>query len=311
MTVERKFPVVKIIVFTLMMIIIIVLLIGLRSVPEQASSPGEPFAVLKDQFDREVTVPEVPGRIVSAAPSNTEILFALGLAEKVAAVTDWCDYPPEVRELEKIGDIFPINVERVLSFDPDLVLAHEFSGKESVMKMEELGVPVLAFKPDSFADILESILIIGRATGQSAEAEELAAALQEILDRVEEEGKRIGKHGLKVYAGEVGGEVLWTSGPGSFLDQAVTLAGGENIAQDLAKSYAQISMETILEKNPDVILLISSQDAPEKLYTDSLWREIEAVKNRRVFSLDDLYSIPGPRMIEALEDLVALLAECY
>src|SRR5690554_6908540 len=280
MTVERKFPVVKIIVFTLMMIIIIVLLIGLRSVPEQASSPGEPFAVLKDQFDREVTVPEVPGRIVSAAPSNTEILFALGLAEKVAAVTDWCNYPPEARELEKIGDIFPINVERVLSFNPDLVLAHEFSGKESVLKLEELGIPVLAFKPDSFADILESIIIIGRATGQTAKAEEMAAGLQEILDWVEEEGEKISEHGLKVYAGEVSGELLWTAGPGSFLDQAVILSGGENIAQDLAKYYGQLSMETILQKNPDVILLTTPGDDPEKVYNDSLWSEIEAVKNR-------------------------------
>lgn len=311
MTRRKKLPIAKFIVFIFVLMVIITTLLGLRSQREQSSLPGEPFAALVDQFDREVTIPEQPRRIVSAAPSNTEILFALGLEEKVVAVTDWCDYPPEVRELEKIGDIFPINVERVLSFDPDLVLAHEFSGKESVLKLEELGIPVLAFRPHSFADILESIIIIGRATGRTAQAEELVAGLQEILDRVEAEGKRIGKRGLKVYAGEIGGEMLWTAGPGSFMDQAITLAGGENIGGDLAKSYAQLSMETILQKNPDLILLTTPGDDPEKVYNDSLWREIKAVKNRQVFPLDDLFSIPGPRMIEALEDLVALFVECY
>ncbi len=307
---RRKRLLAPVLVFLAVLLLITAGWLGWRSRREQSSLPGEPFAVLVDQFDREVIIPVEPRRIVSTAPSNTEILFALGLGEKVVAVSDWCVYPPEVRELEKIGDIFPINVERVLSFAPDLVLAHEFSGKESVLKLEELGVPVLAFRPHSFADILDSIIIIGRATGQTARAEELVADLQAILDRVAAEGEKIGQRGLKVYAGEIGGEMLWTAGPGSFMDQAITLAGGVNIGGDLAKSYAQMSMETILQKNPDLILLTTPGDDPEKVYKDSLWQETAAVKNRRVFPLDDVFSIPGPRMIEALEDLLAIFAAC-
>ena len=129
---------------------------------------------------------------------------------------------------------------KVLPFRPDLVLAHEFSGRESVLKLEELGVPVLAFKPDSFKDILDSIILIGRATGKETAAGELAGRLQGILEEVEEAGRqrrRAGERRLKVYAGEIGGELLWAAGPGSFFDQAINLAGGENIGGDLVKPW--------------------------------------------------------------------------
>ncbi len=298
-------------------LIMIILVIRWQSMPRPFLSPvekGGKGIILTDQFDREVLIPEPPRRIVSTAPSNTEILFALGLGERVVAVSNWCDYPPAVLDLPKIGDIFPVNVEKVLSFRPDLVLAHEFSGRESVLKLDELGVPVLAFKPDSFKDILDSIITIGQATGRAAAAEELVGRLQGILEEVEEaarQGRRDGERRLKVYAGEIGGEVLWAAGPGSFLDQAITLAGGENIAGGLVKPWGQMNMEIILAKDPDVILLTMPGADPERIYTDKLWRETAAVKKRQVFMVDNRYSIPGPRMIEALADLQALLAGCH
>lgn len=297
-------------------LVITILFIRWRSASQPFLSPadeGGTGTTITDQFGREVLIPEPPRRIVSTAPSNTEILFALGLGERVVAVSDWCDYPPAVLDLPKIGDIFPVNVEKVLSFRPDLVLAHEFSGRESVLKLEELGVPVLAFKPDSFTDILDSIILIGRATGRAAAAEELAGRLRGILEEVEEagrQGRKAGEHRLKVYAGEIGSELLWVAGPGSFLDQALTLAGGENIAGNLAKPWGQMNMEIILEKDPDVILLTIPGADPEGIYADKLWRETAAVKKRQVFVIDNRYSIPGPRMIEALADLQALLAGC-
>ncbi|NLY88589.1 MAG: ABC transporter substrate-binding protein [Firmicutes bacterium] len=295
---------------------VIILYIRWRPVPQPFLSPageGGNGITLTDQFGREVLIPEPPRRIVSTAPSNTEILFALGLGERVVAVSDWCDYPPAALALPKIGDIFPVNIEKVLSFRPDLVLAHEFSGRESVLKLEELGVPVLALKPDSFTNILDSIILIGRATGREAVAGELVGRLRRILEEVEEAGRRgikAGEGRLKVYAGEIGGELLWAAGPGSFLDQAITLAGGENIAGDLAKPWGQMNMEIILEKNPDVILLTIPGADPESIYADKLWEETAAVKKRQVFAVDNRYSIPGPRMIEALADLQALLAGC-
>ena len=294
-----------------------ILILRWRSVPRPLPSPageGGRGITLTDQFGREVLIRETPRRIVSTAPSNTEILFALGLGERVVAVSNWCDYPPAARDLPKIGDIFPINVEKVLSFRPDLVLAHEFSGRESVLKLEELGVPVLAFKPDSFTDILESIILIGQATGRAEAAEELAGRLRRILEEVEKagrQGRKTNERRLKVYAGEIGGELLWAAGPGSFLDQAITLAGEENIAGDLAKPWGQMNMEIILKKDPDVILLTMPGADPESIYADELWRETAAVKKRQVFTVDNRYSIPGPRMIEALADLQTLLAGCH
>lgn len=288
-----------------------------RSGPRSLLFPAEENGrgiILTDQFGREVLIPEAPRRIVSTAPSNTEILFALGLGERVVAVSNWCDYPPAASDLPKIGDIFPVNVEKVLSFRPDLVLAHEFSGRESVLKLEELGVPVLAFKPDSFKDILDSIILIGRATGKETAAGELAGRLQGILEEVEEAGRqrrRAGERRLKVYAGEIGGELLWAAGPGSFFDQAINLAGGENIGGDLVKPWGQMNMEIILAKDPDVILLTMPGADPERIYADKLWSGTAAVKKHQVFAVDNRYSIPGPRMIEALVDLQALLAGCH
>ena len=164
---------------------------------------------LQDQMNRTVVVPAKPRRIVSCSPGSTEILFALGLGDVVAGVTNWCNYPPEAKKVEQIGDLFPLNVEKIVSLRPDLVIAHQMNDQASVETLTGMKLPVLVLKPDSFADILASIALIGKATGSTAKAGPLAARLKNTLDEVGIKGKAVSKRGLKVFI-LLGWDPFWT-----------------------------------------------------------------------------------------------------
>lgn len=286
-------------------ILLVVMLLTVFSVGVAANN--FPVTVI-DQFDRKVLIPKEPLRIVSGAPANTEILFALNLGDKIVGVTNWCDYPQEVRNIEKVGDISLLNVEKVFSLRPDLVIASNLNGEEAVIKLEELGIPVLAVNPVNFAGSLDAILLIGRATGRTGAAEKLVKKLQETMDQVKQRGRTVKTRRLKVFiviGRELDGQPLWTAGPGSFLHEAVELAGGENIAAGIGSPWGQMSMESVLKANPDVVI---TEMAPEKFYTDKLWRQTAAIAKQQVYQIDvNIFSRPGPRLGIALTELVTLL----
>lgn len=258
---------------------------------------------LRDQFGRTVSVAREPQRIVSCSPASTEVLFALGLGRKVVGVTKWCNYPPEAKAIEQIGDILPLNVEKVAALRPDLVVANGLNGKDAVDTLTGLGLTVIALDPTSFADILASIDLLGKATGAEQAAGTLANKLKDTLRRVESMGIKTKSRGLKVFI--LLGDPFWTAGPGSFLDEAVTLAGGANIAHDLGSAWGQMNQELILQRNPDVIV---TDIDPDTIYKNAVWRDVAAVRKKQVYRIvGDEYYRPGPRLIEALEDLAGLL----
>lgn len=286
--------------------ILLIMACGAQSAPARA---GSEFPLcITDQFGREIRLSKEPLRIVSGSPANTEILYALGLGERVVGVTSFCDYPPEALQVEKIGDLAPLNIEKVLSLRPDLVVGDVLNSKDSVLRLEELGVPVLALNPNSFQQSLEAILLVGKATGKGLEAEKLVKDLAGILATVEEKGNHIKERGLKVLivvGMELSNQPLWTAGPGSFLHEAVILAGGQNIAEDIGRAWAQMSIESILKRDPD--LIITEMD-PSCFYLDKIWSNVSALRERQVYQIDvNLFSRPGPRMGQALEDLVLLV----
>lgn len=283
--------------------LVFIMLIGITVVISAANK----FPVtLKDQFDRSVKINKEPARIVSGSPSNTEILFALGLEDKMMGVTNWCNYPAAAGKLEKIGDINPLNIEKIVSLQPDLFVASNLNGKEAVTKLAEMGIPVLALNPISFAETLEAITLIGKATGKDGQARSIVNKLNNTIKQVRKKGESIKKRGLKVFV-LLGWEPHWTAGPGSFLDEAVNLAGGENIAHDLDQSWGQMNFESVLSRNPDIII---TDIDPEKIYSNKDWSSVAAVKKDQVYKIiGDEYYRPGPRLVEALEDLVALLAK--
>lgn len=277
-------------------LLIVVLLIG-----GPVFAGGYPVSV-QDGSGREVVLVNRPRRIVSGTPSCTEILFAVGAGDQVVGVTKWCNYPEAAKDKENIGDIVPLNVEKVVALNPDLVVLQRLNGQEALDKLVQMGIPVLLLQADSFTGIMEAITMVGEAAGHQDEAQSLVCDLAGRLEAL----KAKAKGNLKVLI-LLGGESLWTAGPGSFLDEAVTLAGGENVAYDLEGGWGELSSEIIIKRDPDVI--ITSSDV-EAVYQNRTWRTLAAVKKRQVYQVDsNLFHRPGPRLFAALEELSELLGK--
>lgn len=276
-------------------------------ISNSSTGAGKYPLVIRDQFGRPVMINSLPQRIVSGSPGNTELLFALGLGERVVGVTDWCDFPPAAKSKARIGSIAPLNIEKVLSLRPDLVLACNLNGKEPVEKLTELGVPTFALNPVSFVEIIEAVSLVGQITGQEEQAAELAATFTRTLDQVKQKGQTMGRP-MKVFIA-IGDDLqdLWTAGRGTFLDEAVALCGGENIAAGLGFSWGRLGMEYILKMDPDLIL---TELDPQVFLADPFFRALTAGRKRQIYQIDvDLFSRPGPRLLEALNELVQIFEQ--
>ena len=271
-------------------------------------NPVEPVVVTQDDlykivddFGREVVLDKAPLRIISLAPSNTEILFALGLGDKVIGVTSYDDYPAEALEVEKIGDFNGINLEKIIELEPDLVVNYGEGNEEENDRLEEAGINFIGFEPESIDAVLDTITRIGQLTGTVDEAKALTEDMKlkkdEILNKIK------GTDSKKVFY-EIWHDPLMAAGPGSFIDELMTLVGGDNVAKDADGEYPQFDLEQLVERNPQVYL--TSADMPEKTPESIAKRpgfeNINAMIEGNVYVLDgNIVSRPGPRIIEALE----------
>lgn len=271
------------------------------STPAEQSSISYPMEII-DGYGNKVTLDKQPTKIISLAPSHTEILFALGLDDEIIGVTPYCVYPEKATTKENVGDAFNINIEKILELEPDLFIQYG-PGKEDVNnKLSSSGIVVLSYAPESIEEVINLINEIGRATNKIAEAEAVTQDMISKKDYILETVKEANKP--KVFF-EVWDEPLQTAGPGSFLDELINLAGGDNIAKDAQGAYAQFDLEQLIERNPDIY--ITSKDVETKTVESIKARagfdEINAIKNDRIYILDPLISIPGPRIIDGLEML--------
>lgn len=256
---------------------------------------------IEDDFGNKVSFEKAPERIISLAPSNTEILFALGLGDKVIGVTSYDDYPEEVLEIEKIGDFTAINLEKIIELQPDLVVNYGPGNEEENARLKETGISIVGFEPESIDEIIDTIDKIAKLTGKTAEANSLKNSMIEKRDEIVNKVKDSPK--VRVFY-EIWHDPLMAAGPGSFMDQLIELAGGENIANDAQDEYPQFDLEQLIERNPEVYL--TSADMPEKTPETMMSRpgfeNISAIKSGRVYVLDaNIVSRPGPRIVEALE----------
>jgi iron complex transport system substrate-binding protein len=256
-----------------------------------------------DMAGREVKIAAEPQRIISLAPSITEILYALNLGDRVAGVTEFCNYPPEAAEKPKVGGYSDVSIEKVTQLQPDLILVSRILMQQVLPELEKLGFSVIVIDAHDFPGVLESILLVGKATGREKEAEALTAQMQARADAI---AKAVaGRSRPRIYW-ELD-PTLWTAGPGSFVQDLIERAGGENIAADAERAWVQLSAETIIAKDPEVIFLA---DHPYGETKDSVaaragWDKISAVVSGRIVELTaeqgDIVSRPGPRVIDALE----------
>jgi iron complex transport system substrate-binding protein len=269
---------------------------------------------LTDSLGRQVTLAAPPVRIISLAPSNTEILFALGANSLLVGRDDFSDYPPEALDITSIGSLYPnVNAEVVVALEPDLVLAAGITNADDVRKLEALGVTVFATRinnslEDVFSDILDVGTLVGRATEAGALVADLRSRAEAVTARTSSLAERP-KVFYEVDATEPASP--WTAGPDTFIDEMITLAGGQNVGAVLSDQYAQISLEQLVSEDPVVIVLGSATyggQTPEMVAERPGWQDIQAVTNGAVYTFDDnLVSRPGPRVVEGLETLARLI----
>ncbi|MBI3287329.1 MAG: cobalamin-binding protein [Chloroflexi bacterium] len=274
--------------------------------PSTPSPTPLPFITLADDAGRTVILDRVPQRIVTLAPNLTEIVFALGLGDRLVGVSDYSNYPPEAQEIQSVGG-FPLNIELIVSLEPDLVLAAGITSLEDVARLEELGLTVLYLNPTDVEGILDSILVVGRASGAEDAAAELVAELRERMGAVVE---RVAQAEIRPRVYYEIDPTLYTGAPGSFTHELITLAGGENLAEDAITPYPQLSAEQIIAADPQIIIFSHAKygGTAEQIASRSGWEVITAVKNGAIHAIDpDLVDRPGPRIIDGLEVMARLI----
>mgnify|MGYP005840872301 CR=1 FL=1 len=262
---------------------------------------------ITDATGAEVVIEEEPERIISIIPSATEIAFSLGIGDKIVGVSDWDNYPEEVNEIEKVGGL-DVSTEKIVSLEPDLVLANSSNGN-SIEALRNIDVTVLVVDANSLDETFESIRMIAKATGTKNNAEEIIAKMEGDRDEIINVVKEIPEEERKKVWVEVSQD-LYTAGKGTFMNELIELAGGTNIMSD-QEGWPQVSEETVIEKNPDVIFITYGyyiENAAEQVKDRENWKSVNAIKEEQVFELDsDMVNRPGPRITQGLKQIAAYL----
>ena len=279
-------------------------------------APTEPAAqtelTVTDGLGREVTLNGVPQRIISMAPSNTEILFAIGAGDQVVGRDALSDFPEESEGATDIGSTFDaLNTELIVSLKPDLILAAEINTPEQVKQLEDLGLTVYYLKnPLTLEEMYGNLELVAQLTGHEEEAAALIESLKTRVAAVDEKIAPISSRpGVFYELDATDPSKPYTAGKGTFITQLIDRAGGYNIAADL-DGYPQMSLEQVVAADPAFIILGDARYgiSPESIAQRPGWENLSAVKNGQVLPFnDDLVSRPGPRLVDALEELAKLL----
>lgn len=265
-----------------------------------------------DDAGNVIALNATPLRIVSLAPSNTEILAALGLLDRMAGVTDVCDYPPEVKNLPRIGGYSSISTEKVAAARPDLVVASDITPRETVNRIRELGLSVVVVSPHTIADMIRDIRMLGTLTGTEDRAEDLADTLSARLAAIAAEGSGSRRPTI---AHVVWNDPLYVSGSDTLQDDVIGRAGGTNAFAG-KEGWGTVTLEEFLMKNPDIIVVSGgggmdngSRDVIlEDFMENPHYASLSAVKNHQVYAVDaDVISRAGPRIVDAVEQVAAIV----
>jgi len=287
------------VLLSIALIIALILTIYIFAKPTSEAEPVSPEYVF-DDLGRLVAINGTPQRIVSLSPSNTEILFALGLGDKVVGVTDWCNYPPEALDKEKVGGYVTPDIEKIVALNPDLILVAYGTPMEVINTMVGLGLTVFGIKTTDLDDVLNDIKTVGEITDKEVEAQvltsEMAVGIKAVTDQTEELEQR-----PKVFY-IVGHEPsLWTAGSGTFIHELIEKGGGVNICQNIT-GYAEISIEYVLARDPEMIITSSWPGIYEWAMNSTELEVTAARQSGSVYTCDDnLVQRPGPRLVEGLE----------
>ncbi|MCM3789186.1 ABC transporter substrate-binding protein [Domibacillus indicus] len=257
--------------------------------------------------NQKVEIEAAPERIISLMPSTTEIAFELNLGDQIVGVTDNDTYPEEVNEKEKVGGM-SLNVEKILSLNPDLVLADISNDEKAISQIREAGIDVLvSSEAQSIDQIYTSFELIGEATGTQDEAQKDIEEVKEGLAEIQEKASQIKEEDKKNIYFEIGASPeIYSVGNGTFINEVIELVGANNI-MNTEEGWPKVSEEAVIAKNPDTILInygAYEENALDGVLKRQGWESVAAIKNKEVFEVDgDLTSRPGPRIVQGAEQI--------
>ncbi len=261
-----------------------------------------------DDLDRKLYLAKPPKRIVSLAPSITEILFAIGAENEIVGVTDFCNYPPAALEKPKVGYSQP-NLEALVALEPQLVLAPpSFLRADLLAKLEQLKIPTFVLESKTVEGIFGHIQLLGRMVGRASEANAFTAVMRKQVANLT---KKVEGRPRPTMLYVLSSDPLITVGPGSFIHHLIELAGGRNAAERANAPYPRLTMEEVLTQNADILLFpIGEFEGVPQAEQDrwKRWNTLRAVQTGKLFQVQaDLLNRPGPRVIKGLRHLVTLL----
>jgi iron complex transport system substrate-binding protein len=266
-----------------------------------------------DDMGNTIELEGYPQRIVSISSSTTETLFALGAGGQVVGRDEYSVYPEEALSVTSVGALWEeLPSEAILALEPDLIIAAQIISEDQVAALRDLGLSVYwQANPGSYEELWENISDIAALTGHEAEAETLITGLEARVKAVQEKIATVSERPSVFYELDATDPSNpWTTGSGTFIDYIINQAGGTNAASALQGDFAQISTEQLIAVDPDVILLA---DAPYGTTAESVaarpgWETITAVKQNALYPIDpNIMSVPGPRLVDALEETARLL----
>ncbi len=296
-----------------LLILALSVMIGCSSNGDQASESEQEAETNETEFpltvtdatDNELTFEKKAEKIVSVLPSNTEIAFALGLDDEIIGVTSLDNYPEEAAEKETVGD-FQINVEKVISLEPDVVLADESVDEAALDQIRDADIQVLVVKTaENFEEVYDAIHLIGKVTDTTEQADQIESDMKEKLASLSDKVAEV-ENPKSVYVEISPAPETYTAGKNTFINTILEKINAENSAGDL-EGWPQVNEEAVLEMNPDIIITTYGNyvDDPIKEITDrESWSDLTAVKNKEIYDVnEDLVSRPGPRLVEGAEEL--------
>ncbi len=288
--------------------------VGLFELSAQAGE-GEGLFSAVDARGVTVELPRQPMRLVSLAPSNTELLFALGVGPRIVGVTEYCDFPAEAGAITKVASYSDMSVERIMAAHPDLVLAARGNDLEGLKSLQELGVPAVALDIQTIPELMSAVGSVGRLLGVTAAADSLARGLGTRVATVSASVQDIPTAQRPRVMWGYWGDPIFTAGPGSLIDHLIREAGGINVAGEAPVRWPQVSLESVVDWAPDVLVTThlpaefsTMSSELEKLRAMDGWRSIPAVRNGHVYHMEaNILTRSGPRMVDGLERLAAIL----
>jgi iron complex transport system substrate-binding protein len=271
--------------------------------PTTPKSAG-PVVTITDDASRTVTIEGVPQRIVSLAPANTEIVYSLGIIDRLVGVTTWDDYPAQVERIAKVGDFTTPNIEAIAAAKPDLILVTGGVQADVLAKLEDVGAKVVVVDPQTLEGVYSAIGMVAKVTGTTAKGDVVVAGMKKDLTTIT--SKLAGLKPVKAFI-EIGWNPLFTAGPGTLLDDMLVKAGGKNVVTETG--YVGYSVEQLLSDQPKVYLgTFSSIGDPGAFVKRPGYSALSAVKAGRVYPVDDnVVSRPGPRIVEGVREIAFAL----